>query len=173
MKTAVAPTSVATSLRDVVRSVDSDVPIDQVFTMEEVITRSVAGRRLNLVLLGVFSLLALVLAMAGLYGVISHLVAQRTREIGIRMALGARPSDVVWWVMRQGAKLAALGIVAGLAGAWGLSRFMESVLYGVTARDPLTFGALAVLLGGIALLATWVPARRSAHIDPILAIKSE
>jgi putative ABC transport system permease protein len=173
VKTRVPPTSVTSALRDAVRSVDADQPIYDVLTMEEVIARSMAGRRLNLLLLGTFAAIALVLASAGLYGVISYLVAQRTREIGIRVALGARTYDVVWLVMRQGALLAAVGIGLGLVGALGLSRLAESLIYGVSARDPLTFGALAALLGGVALVATWVPARRAARVDPVIAMKSE
>ncbi|MBN1208343.1 MAG: ABC transporter permease [Myxococcaceae bacterium] len=173
LKTRVPPASVTSALREAVRAVDTDQPIYEVLTMEEVISRSVAGRRLNLLLLGTFALIALVLATAGLYGVISYLVAQRTREIGIRVALGARTRDVVWLVMRQGALLAAMGIGVGLVGALGLSRLVESLIYGVSARDPLTFGALAALLGCVALLATWLPARRAARVDPVIAIKSE
>jgi predicted permease len=173
LKTSVTPASVTSALRDAVRSVDTDQPIYEVLTMEEVISRSVAGRRLNLLLLGTFAVIALVLATAGLYGVISYLVAQRTREIGIRVALGARTRDVVWLVMRQGAVLAATGIGVGLVGALGLSRLVESLIYGVSARDPLTFTALAAFLGCVALLATWLPARRAARVDPVIAIKSE
>jgi len=173
VKTAVAPESVASALRQAVRSVDSEQPLNDVVALEELIARSVAGRRMNLVLVGGFALVALVLAIAGLSGVIWYLVAQRSREIGIRMALGARSSDVVRLVMRQGVLLALMGVGGGLAGALALSRFIESLLYGVGARDPLTFGGLAVLLGGIALLATWLPARRAASIDPIIAMKSE
>ncbi len=173
VKTAVTPTSMTAALRDTVRSVDADQPLYQVLTMEEVIGGSVAERRLNLLLLGTFALIALVLATAGLYGVISYLVAQRTREIGIRVALGAQTRDVVWLVMRQGGRLTAVGIGVGIAGALGLSRIMESLLHGVSARDPLTLGALAALLGCVALVATWLPARRAARVDPVIAIKSE
>ncbi len=173
VRTTVDSTAGASALRAAVKSVDSELAIAEVFTMEEIISRSMVARRMNLVLLGAFAVIALVLATAGLYGVISYTVSQRTRELGIRMALGAQPSDVVKLVMRQGALLAALGVGAGLAGAFGLSRFMESLLYGVSTRDPLTFGSLALLLGIIALLATWMPARRASRVDPIIAIRSE
>ncbi|WP_309896462.1 ABC transporter permease [Archangium sp.] len=173
VKTTVEPTAAASTLRGVVRSVDSELAIDEVYTMEEVISRSMASRRMNLVLLGSFAVIALVLATAGLYGVISYTVSQRTRELGIRMALGAQPADVVKLVMRQGALLAVLGLGAGLVGAFGLSRFLEGLLYGVSTTDPLTFGSLALLLGAIALLATWMPARRASRVDPIIAIKGE
>jgi len=155
-------------LRQVARRLEEAYP-----TMEEVIGGSVAERRLNLLLLGTFALIALMLATAGLYGVISYLVAQRTREIGIRVALGARTRDVVWLVMRQGGRLTAVGIAVGIVGALGLSRVMESLLYGVSARDPLTLAALAAFLGCVALVATWLPARRAARVDPVIAIKSE
>ncbi|MBU8900574.1 ABC transporter permease [Corallococcus sp. M34] len=173
MKTSVDPTAGATALRAVLKSVDSELAVAEVYPMEEVIARSMAARRMNLVLLGAFSVIALVLATAGLYGVISYTVSLRTRELGIRMALGAQAGDVVNLVMRQGALLVALGLGAGLAGAFALSRFLEGLLYGVSTKDPLTFGALALLLGLIALLATWMPARRASRVDPIIAIRSE
>jgi predicted permease len=173
MKTTVDPAAGATALRAALKSVDSELAVANVYTMEEVISRSMAARQMNPVLLGAFSVIALVLATAGLYGVISYTVSQRTRELGIRMALGAQPADVVKLVMRQGTRLAALGLGAGLAGAFGLSRFMEGLLYGVSTKDPLTFGSLALLLGIIALLATWMPARRASRVDPIIAIKGE
>jgi putative ABC transport system permease protein len=141
--------------------------------MEEVIAKSLAGRRLNLWLLGIFAGVALVLSAAGLYGVISYLVAQRTREIGVRIALGAQTKDVVGLVMRQGARLTVVGIALGLLGALFFTRVLESLIYGISSRDPLTFIAIAVLLAAVTLLATWIPAERAAHIDPLLAIRKE
>jgi ABC-type antimicrobial peptide transport system permease subunit len=173
VKLAVDPAGGAPALRAAVKSVDSELPLDEVYTMEEVISRSTAARRLNLTLLGAFAVIALVLSTAGLYGVISYTISQRTRELGIRMALGAQPSDVVKLVMRQGALLAALGVGAGLVGAFGLSRLLERLIYGVSTQDPLTFGSLALLMGAVALLATWMPARRASRVDPIIAIKSD
>ncbi|AKJ02448.1 ABC transporter permease [Archangium gephyra] len=173
VKMAGSPTAGASVLREAVRSVDSTQPLDEVLAMEELITRSMAGRRMNLVLLGTFSLIALVLATAGLYGVISYVVSQRTREIGIRMALGARPGEVVKMMMMQGYLLAGMGVAIGLTGALALSRFMDSLLYGINARDALTFGAVSALLGGITLLATWVPARRASRVRPSIAMRSE
>jgi putative ABC transport system permease protein len=169
----VDPAGGASALRAAVKSMDSELPLDEVYTMEEVISRSTAARRLNLTLLGAFAVIALVLSTAGLYGVISYTISQRTRELGIRMALGAQPSDVVKLVVRQGVVLAALGVGAGLVGAFGLSRLLERLIYGVSTRDPLTFGSLALLMGAIALLATWMPARRASRVDPIIAIKSD
>nr|QLH55638.1 permease [Myxococcus xanthus] len=171
LKTRAAPAGVVATLRGAVRAVDSEQPLYNVMTMEEIIQQSVAGRRLSLTLLGAFALIALVLATAGLYGVISYLVSQRTQEIGIRMALGAPPGRVVRLVMDQGMRLAGLGIGVGLVAAFGLSRYMESLLYGVSGTDPLTFGVFALLLGGVTLLATWLPARRASRVDPIIAIQ--
>ncbi|MCP3101279.1 ABC transporter permease [Myxococcus sp. K15C18031901] len=172
LKTSASPTHVAPLLRAAVRSVDSEQPLYNVFTMEEIIQQSVAGRRLNLSLLGAFALIALVLATAGLYGVISFLVSQRTQEIGIRMALGAPPGQVVRLVMDQGLKLVGLGICLGVVAAFVLSRYMESLLYGVSGRDPLTFVGFSVLLGSVALIATWLPARRASRVDPLSAIQN-
>jgi predicted permease len=173
IRTVVPPGSVAADVRAAVRGVDPGLPVHQVETMEEVISKSLAGRRLNLWLLGIFAGIALVLSAAGLYGVISYLVAQRTREIGVRIALGAQTQDVVGLVMRQGARLTAVGIALGLLGAFLFTRALESLIYGVSARDPLTFVAIAALLAAVALLATWIPAERAAHIDPLLAIRKE
>ena len=141
--------------------------------MQEVIHKSLAGQRLNLWLLAIFAGIALVLSAAGLYGVISYLVAQRTREIGVRIALGAQRRDVIGLVMRQGTRLTALGVGLGLAGALAFTRVLEKLLYGVSARDPLTLGGIAALLAAVALTATWLPARRAARVDPILAIRAE
>jgi predicted permease len=167
------PGLLARPLREAVRGVDPGLPLYQVLSMEEVIDESLAGRRLNLWLLGIFAGIALVLSAAGLYGVISYLVAQRTREIGVRVALGAQKWDVIGLVMRQGAALAAAGIVLGLLGALGLTQVLQSLLYGVSARDPLTFAALAALFAAVALVATWLPAERASKVDPILAIRNE
>jgi putative ABC transport system permease protein len=168
-----SPGNLAGPIREAVRSVDPGLPLYQVLTMDEVIDQSLAGRRLNLWLLGIFAGMAVVLSAAGLYGVISYLVAQRTREIGVRVALGAQKWDVIGLVMRQGAALAAAGIVLGLLGALGLSRVLASLLYGVSTRDPLTYAALAALFAAVALLATWLPAERASRVDPILAIRNE
>jgi predicted permease len=173
VKTTVPPASLAGPLREAVRAVDRGRPLYRVMTMDEVVDGSLADRRLNLVLLGLFAGVAVVLTAVGLYGVIAYLVAQRTREMGIRMALGARAGDVVGLVMRQGMRLAALGVALGLVAAVALTRVMAGLLYGVAPRDPVTFGAVAALLAAVALLATYVPARRASRADPMLAIRSE
>ncbi|HSF44285.1 MAG TPA: FtsX-like permease family protein, partial [Thermoanaerobaculia bacterium] len=159
--------------REAVRSIDSSLPVYQVLTMEEVIAESLAERRLQLWLLGLFAGMALVLSAAGLYGVISYLVAQRTREIGVRLALGAQVRDVIGLVMRQGARLTGLGLAAGLLAALAFTRFLQSLLFEVSARDPLTYAAIAGLLALVALCATFIPARRASRVDPMVTIRTE
>ncbi|HEY4588108.1 MAG TPA: FtsX-like permease family protein, partial [Thermoanaerobaculia bacterium] len=173
VKSAGSPGPLAPAVRRAVRSVDPGLPLYKMLTMEQVISDSLASRRLNLWLLALFAGIALALSAAGLYGVISYLVAQRTREIGMRMALGAQARDVIGLVMRQGSRLTAIGIVAGLIGALALTRWLESLLDGVSARDPFTFLGIAALLVAVALLASWLPARRAARVEPVIAIRSE
>lgn len=173
VKTALAPESLTGAIREAVRSTDTSLPIYQVLTMEEVISESLASRRLQLWLLGLFAGMALVLSAAGLYGVISYLVAQRTREIGVRLALGAQMRDVIGLVMRQGALLTGLGIAFGLLGALAVTGLLESLLYEVSARDPLTYAAIAGLLALVALFATFLPARRASRVDPMVTIRTE
>jgi len=173
VRTAGAPGGLTPGVRRAVRAVDPGVPIYKVLTMDQVISDSLASRRLNLWLLALFAGIALALSAAGLYGVISYLVAQRTREIGMRMALGAQTRDVIGLVMRQGSRLTAAGIAAGLLGALALTRWLESLLDGVSSRDPLTFTGIAALLVAVALLASWLPARRAARVEPIVAIRNE
>jgi putative ABC transport system permease protein len=160
-------------LRASVNKAAPGVPVFAVRSMDEIIGRSLAARRLNLALMAIFSGIALLLAASGLYGVISYLVAQRTREIGIRMALGADRARVVRLVVRQGMFLAIAGIFVGMGGAFALSRIMGGLLYGVGARDPVTFASAPLLLGGVALLATMFPALRASRVNPMLAIRSE
>jgi ABC-type antimicrobial peptide transport system permease subunit len=173
IRTSIPPESLTKEVRVVVTSVNPAQPLYNVLTMEQVIDESLASRRLNLWLLAIFAGIALVLSASGLYGVISYLVAQRTREIGMRIALGAQAGDVIGLVMRQGARLTGAGILVGLLGAFAFTRVLQSFLYGVSARDPLTYATLAALLAAIALLATWLPAVRAARVDPILSIRSE
>jgi len=173
LKTRVPPARLAPALREAVQSVDPGEPIYRVQTMQEVLDASLVDRRLNLVLLGAFAVVALALSAAGLYGVISYLVTQRTQEIGIRIALGARGADVVRLMVRQGVVLSGAGLLLGLAGAIALSRTMRSVLYGVTNTDPLTYLLVAALLGAVALAATWIPASRAARVSPLIAMKAD
>jgi len=141
--------------------------------MEEVIERSLADRKLTLTFFLLFAGVALALAVSGLYGVIYYLVTQRTREIGIRVALGADKGRVVRLVLGQGAWLAGAGIAVGLAGALALSRLLGSLLYGVSARDPVTFTSVPIVLALVALVATLVPAWRATRVDPVIALRSD
>jgi putative ABC transport system permease protein len=161
------------AVRGQVWAVDKDQPISNIQTMERLMAKSVAPRQFNLLLLGVFALVGLALASVGLYGVMSYTVTQRTREIGVRMAMGAQTSDVLRLVIGEGMKLAFIGVLLGLGGALALTRLLKTLLFGVSATDPLTFAVIAVLLTGIALLACWIPARRATKVDPLIALRSE
>jgi putative ABC transport system permease protein len=141
--------------------------------MENIVSESVAPRRLTMVISGLFAGLALLLATIGLYGVISYSVAQRGHEFGIRMALGAGKGDILRLIVAQGFRLAAAGIVVGMAGALALTRVLTSLLFGIKANDPLTFGAVATVLTGVALLASYIPARRATKVDPMVALRYE
>jgi ABC-type antimicrobial peptide transport system permease subunit len=141
--------------------------------MQEVYDKSVARTSFTLVMLGIAGTMALALGLIGIYGVISYTVSQRKREIGIRLALGAQSGDVVSMVLTQGAKLALLGVCIGVAAAFALARLMTSLLFGVTAHDPVTFAAVAVLLILVALFACYIPARRAMKVDPIVALRYE
>jgi predicted permease len=154
-------------------SVNPDRPITGVRTTEELFGRTTATRRFNMVLMSIFAALALVIAATGIYGVIAFVVGQRTREIGVRVALGAQGSEVVGMFLRQGAIVIVAGIAAGLAGAWMLARTVQSFLFEVEPRDPMVFTVVAVVLAVVGLLACWLPARRAARIDPLIALRAE
>ena len=167
------PMSLASTVRAAVRAVDVDQPVYNVRAMKEVLDNSVAQRRFSVLLLGIFAGVAMVLAAVGLYGVMSYTVTQRTHEIGIRMALGAQGGDVLKMVLGQGTVLALTGIVIGLIAAFALTRVMSSLLFGVSATDPVTFATIALLLAGVALLACYIPARRATKVEPVVALKYE
>ena len=173
VKSGADPAALTSAIREAVRSIDKDQPLIAISTMKELVGNSVATRRMTLVLLGLFSGLALVLGAIGIYGVISYSVAQRTHEIGIRMALGAPRRDVFRLVVGQGLKLAGIGIAIGIVAAFGLARLMSSLLYGVSAADFETFAGVATLLALVALLACYVPARRAMRVDPTVALRCE
>ena len=161
------------AIRARLRDIDPNIPIYQARTIDQLMGESVAKPRFYMLLLGAFALCALVLAAIGIYGVMSNVVGQRTHEIGVRMALGARGSQVLREVVARGMRPAVVGLVAGLAGALALTSVLSKLLYGVSATDPVTFVGVAVVLATVALLANWVPARRAARVDPAIALRSE
>jgi ABC-type antimicrobial peptide transport system permease subunit len=161
------------AIRAAVREVDPSVPVTAVRTMDEVLSGSLAESSFTLTLLSVAALVALLLGVVGLYGVISYVVSQRTHEIGVRVALGARPRAVRAMVVRQGVGVMLVGIALGLAAAVGVTRFIASLLFEVSARDLLTFVTTALLLCAVGLAATWLPARRAAAISPLEALREE
>jgi putative ABC transport system permease protein len=173
MRTRGDPAVALRSARSVVAALDKDLPVYAAYTLEDAVSRSLGQPRFYLSLLAVFATLALVLAAVGIYGVIAYTVQQRTREIGIRMALGASGGTVVAMVVRRGLALAVFGVALGTAGAYAVTRVMRSLLFGVSERDPATFIGVAVLLGVVALIASWIPARRAARVDPLTAMRVE
>ncbi|MGH9837616.1 MAG: ABC transporter permease [Blastocatellia bacterium] len=167
------PMSLVAAVRGQVRAIDKDQPVSNIHAMEELLARSVSERRFNLLLLAIFAGVALLLAAVGIYGVMSYSVEQRTHEIGVRMALGARTADVLRLLLGQGMKLVAMGVAIGLAAAFALTRLISTLLFGVRATDPVTFVALALLLTVVALLACWIPAWRATKVDPMIALRCE
>ena len=167
------PTALVAAIRRETQALDPAQPIYNIKTMETVIAESVSDRRLNMVLLGVFSGLALLLAVIGIYSVMSYTVTQSTREIGIRMALGAQARDVLKLVVGQGMTLAVIGMTIGVIAAFWLTRLMAGLLFGVSATDPLTFVLIALLLLGVTLLACYLPARRAIKVAPVVALHYE
>ena len=164
-------------LLDSIRHISAQVSNQQVIygaqTMNSLISDSMASRRFSMTLLAVFAVLALLLASVGIYGVISYVVGRRTNEIGIRMAMGAHQRDILFLISGRGGELAGVGVAIGLAAAWGLTRLMTSLLYGVGATDPATFAGVAVLLITVALAACYIPARRAAKVDTLVALRYE
>ena len=167
------PNQLVASARQQVKSLDSEQPIYSPRTMGDIRAESVAPERLNLTLLSLFAGIALVLAIVGIYGVMSYAVTQRTREIGIRMAIGASRTDVFKMILGQGMKLTLLGVGIGLLGAFALTRLMATMLFGVEPTDATTFGSIAVLLITIALLACYLPGRRATKVEPTISLRYE
>jgi putative ABC transport system permease protein len=173
VKTANDPHSLVSGVTKEVAAMDPDLPLFGVKTMDEYLSASVATPRFNTTLLSIFAGVALVLTVVGLYGVMSYSVAQRTNEIGIRLALGAQSRDVLLMIVKQGSLLVVIGLGIGLAGAYAATRLIESLLFGVTTKDPFTFAAVAVLLALVALLACYIPAWRATKVDPLRALRYE
>jgi ABC-type antimicrobial peptide transport system permease subunit len=164
---------VASAARTEAKNIDPDLGIDRIAPLTDIVHESVAEPRFRTLLITAFAVIALVLAAVGIFGLISFTVAQRTREIGIRIALGARPQQVVGTVVREGLLLAAGGLALGLAGSFASTRLLETFLFDVHWTDPLTYTAVALLLVGVAVLATYIPSRRAALVDPITALRAE
>jgi len=167
------PTQLTAAIRQVVESVDPNQPITEVSSMDEFLTIVMAQRRLNMSLLAFFAAVAAILAAIGIYGVMSYAVTQRSHEIGIRMALGAESRDVLRMIVNEGMKLALLGLLIGIVVAVIVTKYLESQLYGVRARDPLTFITVAAGLALVALAACYFPARRATKVDPLSALRYE
>jgi putative ABC transport system permease protein len=167
------PLSLVADVRREVQSMDSTLPLANIRTGDQLMALAFGRTRFQTLLIALFALVALLLAAVGIYGVISYSAAQRTHEIGVRLALGARPADVIRLVVGQGLRLTTIGVALGLIGALALTWLMKSLLFGVSATDPMTFASIAILLAGVALLASYVPARRATRVDPMTALRCE
>lgn len=167
------PSLLSAAIRNEVRQLDPIVPMRNLYPMEQLVSRSVASQRFNLILLGVFAALGLLLTAVGIYGVMAYSVSQRTYEIGLRIALGAKPGDVLRLIMKQGMTLALIGVVIGVLASFALTRVMKNLLFNVSATDMLTFVAVSLTLTAVALLACWIPARRATRVEPTIALRSE
>jgi putative ABC transport system permease protein len=173
VRTSIEPMSLAAPVRSAIWSVDKDQTVADIDTMDHIVAKAVARQRFSMLLLGLFAALALLLASIGIYGVTSYSVAQRTREIGIRIALGARRADVLQMTVKQALKLVGAGMIIGLAAAFLLTRVLASLLFGISATDPITFIAISVVLLTVAILASYVPALRATRVDPITALRAQ
>jgi putative ABC transport system permease protein len=173
VKSGTEPAALTSAIRKAIVSLDKEQPISDIATMQQLVNDSVSTRRITLILLGVFGVLALALGAIGIYGVLAYSVAQRTHEIGIRMALGAQRGDVVRMILAQGARIAGAGVVVGILASFGLTRLMTNLLFSVSPADPATFAAVAIVLVLVALLASYVPARRTLRVDPMIALRHE
>ncbi len=173
VRTAVEPLSVASAVRNAIWAVDKDQPVSNIDSMEHIVAGAVAQQRFSMLLLAIFASLALILAAVGIYGVMSYTVAQQTREIGLRLALGAQRGDILRMTVVQALKLVGLGLFVGLGAAFVLTRVMTSLLYGISATDPLTFLSISLVLLAVALLASYIPALRATRIDPMVALRAQ
>jgi putative ABC transport system permease protein len=173
VRTSGDPESRAAAVTRAIRSADPEQPVFAVMSMDRLIANASAERRFSLLLLTLFAAIALALSAMGIYGVMAYTTTQRRHEIGIRLALGAGGSDVLRLVVGQGMRLVLIGLAAGLFGAWVLSRVLSSQLFGITAQDPVTYVTVALLLGAVALGATWLPAQRATRVDPMISLRTE
>lgn len=173
VRTSGDPLGLVAPVRRLLSEADPNLPLSSIRTMEDILTRDRSRTVFTLIMLGIAAAMGLILGAVGLYGVVSHVTARRTREIGLRMALGAEGSDVRGMVLKQGMLVSGAGVVVGLAGAWAVSRYLQSLLYGVEATDPLTYGAVTGVLLGVSFLATWLPAHRASTTDVMDALRWE
>jgi putative ABC transport system permease protein len=173
IRTQVEPYSLSAAIAREIQTAGHDLPVARIRSMEQVVIQSTARSDFNALLLTIFAAVAMLLAAIGIYGLMAYSVQQRTQEIGIRMALGAGPGQMRNMVMAQGIRLALIGVVVGLVAAFGVTRLMASLLYGVKSSDPFVFAGVALTLTGVALLATYFPARRATQVDPLVALRYE
>ena len=173
IRTSGDPLSLVAAVKNAIYAVDKDQPVFKVITMEKLAAESITLRRVSMLLVSGLSALALILAAIGAYGVMSYTISQRQPEIGLRLALGARASDVMKLVIGQGMKPALVGMIIGLLASFALTRLIKNLLFGVSATDPMTFAAIAPLLTAVALLVCFVPARRATKVDPLIALRQE
>ncbi len=173
VRTASDPLSLTAMVKSQIQTIEKDIPINDLKTMQQLLAESISGRRFNMLLLTLFAAVALMLAVVGIYGVMSYTVTQRTHEIGVRVAIGAEPLDVFRMVIKQGMTLATIGVVFGLLGAFALTRLMTTMLFGVEPTDPTTFLGIAALLTGVSLVACCIPGRRATKVDPLVALRYE
>jgi ABC-type antimicrobial peptide transport system permease subunit len=173
LRSATDPLQLIPQLRDLVRELDPDLPVFGARTLGDVVGQRLGARMFSISLLGIFATVALLLGAIGIYGMMSYAVTQRTREMGVRLALGAKSVDVVRLVLKNGIRLTVIGLAAGLIGAWLCTRWISAQLFGVEPSDPLTYAVVAVVLGGVSLMASYVPARRASRTDPLKALRAE
>jgi putative ABC transport system permease protein len=173
LKTEHDPTAFVTAVRSEVATIDPDLPVSEFFTLEKVFSDQVLGLSYVAVMLTVMGVIALVLAAVGVYGVMAYSVAERTQEIGVRVAMGAQPRDVLRLIMSRGVLITSVGLLIGLPLAWGLAQLMASLIYGVSAADVTTFVVITLLMGAITLVACYVPTRKAMSVDPIIALRYE
>jgi len=173
VRTAANPAQLATPIRNIVAAIDRNQPVANIKTMSEVVADTVAPRKFNMLLFALFALIAMVLAALGIYGVMAYSVAERTHEVGIRMALGAQQSDLLGLIVKNGLMLTLIGVAIGLAIAFALTRLMTTLLFGVTPTDAITFASVSAFLILVALIACYIPARRATKVDPLVALRYE